>query len=579
MRKKKGTTRTAVRRARATHGRQRQRLIDACISALHIHGPSQTTVEKVVAIADMSPGIVRFYFDSKAAMLVASLQYLSAEFEERVLVPVGAMKSTPVAALERLVDLYLDPEIASARKVSVWYSFWGEASSRQEYYDICGTKDERFAALVRELIERLIEQSGQTQLDPDGIALGLIGVLEMLWQGFAFLSETAIDRAAARHRCMAYLRSVFPGRFPPGRGVADAATAAAPTRSLPAWSYANAALLRTERRDLFRDAWQLVADVSRFGVPGAHVAADLGAERALVVRDAQGTLRAYRNSCPVEPHALVANGRGVLADERIECRLHGLAFRADGQEIGGGPPLHALELSIGAGLVFVRAGSEGAGPGPAPAWAWLGEFDPIPIAPPAETIVGANWKLVVEHALSLAMPEALAPGDAEAWYDVECTTPDAADRILWRARPSATRRRWSLDRYRSILGDRAGDPWRRVFVAPNQLFEVRPDGLLCVQILPIEPGSSRVRRLRFSTLAADARGSVADRLAARIATGLRQDALDAIESAQRGRVEYGYGVDGTPRPGAAAARFREWLRGRIPALAHDAPPGGGQGLV
>src|SRR5277367_5417204 len=153
-------------RARSAHSRQRQRLIDACISALHIYGPSRTTVEKVVAIAKMSPGIVRFYFDSKAAMLVASLQFLAAEFEEQVLVPVSKLKSNPVAALELLVDLYLDPVIASPRKVSVWYAFWGEASSRQEYYDICGQKDEGFAALVRELIERLIVESSQPQLDP-----------------------------------------------------------------------------------------------------------------------------------------------------------------------------------------------------------------------------------------------------------------------------------------------------------------------------------------------------------------------------------------------------------------------------
>src|ERR1039458_1484230 len=161
-------------RARKTRSRQRQRLIDACISALHIYGPSRTTVEKVVAIAKMSPGIVRFYFDSKAAMLVASLQFLAAEFEERLLVPVAKLKSTPVAALELIVDLYLDPDIASPRKVSVWYAFWGEASSRQEYYDICGNKDESFAVLVRDLIGRLIEETNQPHLDPDGIALGLI---------------------------------------------------------------------------------------------------------------------------------------------------------------------------------------------------------------------------------------------------------------------------------------------------------------------------------------------------------------------------------------------------------------------
>jgi TetR/AcrR family transcriptional repressor of bet genes len=211
--KKKSGTRPPIPRARNTHSRQRQKLIDACISALHIYGPSRTTVEKVVAIADMSPGIVRFYFASKASMLVASLQFLAAEFEEQLLVPVGRLKASPVAALQMMVDLYLDSEIASPRKVSVWYAFWGEASSRQEYYDICGKIDERFAALVHELVERLIIDTAQPHLDPNGIALGLMGSLEMLWQDFAFRTEADIDRPAAKQRCMAYLQSVFPGQF------------------------------------------------------------------------------------------------------------------------------------------------------------------------------------------------------------------------------------------------------------------------------------------------------------------------------------------------------------------------------
>jgi hypothetical protein len=119
-----------------------------------------------------------------------------------------------VVALGLLVELYLDPEIASPRKVSVWYSFWGEASSRQEYLDICGQKDEDFAALVRELTETLIAQTGSQHLDADGVALGLIGVLEVLWQAIAFQSEASLNRRALVARALAYLRSVFPGQFP-----------------------------------------------------------------------------------------------------------------------------------------------------------------------------------------------------------------------------------------------------------------------------------------------------------------------------------------------------------------------------
>jgi AcrR family transcriptional regulator len=240
---------------RARGSRQRQRLIDACIAALHLYGPSRTTVEKVVAIADLSPGIVRFYFDSKDAMLLASLGYLAAEFEERVLVPVGRLKDSPARALELLVDLYLDPQIASTRKISVWYSFWGEASSRQEYLDICGKNDEDFAVLVRQLMERLIAETGARHLDADGVALGLIGVLEVLWQGFAFQSEESIDRAAARERSLAYLRSVFPGQFAAGAPPVDDAR-------LPAWAYASEPLLALEREHLLGPARQVVGHTS-----------------------------------------------------------------------------------------------------------------------------------------------------------------------------------------------------------------------------------------------------------------------------------------------------------------------------
>jgi TetR/AcrR family transcriptional repressor of bet genes len=197
---------------RASRARQRQRLIDACIAALHEFGPSRTTIDKVVAIADMSPGIVNFYFDTKAALLVACLEHLAQEFEEQVLGPIHALRGNPAAALDKLVDLYLDPGIASPRKVSVWYSFWGEANARDEYFTICGKRDLAFADLVRDITAARIAERQETHLDADAIALGLIGCLEMLWQEIAFRDEPDIDRARMRRRCRAYLASVFPPR-------------------------------------------------------------------------------------------------------------------------------------------------------------------------------------------------------------------------------------------------------------------------------------------------------------------------------------------------------------------------------
>jgi TetR/AcrR family transcriptional repressor of bet genes len=555
VRKKKPAASSAPR-ARAARGLQRQRLIEACISALHIHGPSNTTVEKVVAIAKMSPGIVRFYFDSKAAMLVASLQFLAAEFEERVLQPVARLKSTPVPALQLLVDLYLDPEIASPRKVSVWYAFWGEASSRQEYYDICGQKDESFAALVRELIGRLIDETSQLQLDPDGVALGLIGVLEMLWQDFAFRSEEDIDRAAAKRRCMAYLRSVFPGRFAQLPGARETAPGAGAAGGFAGWAYGDARAALLERDGLFRRAWQIAAHVAQIPRAGDFVTADLGAERVVVVRDAYGALHALRNSCPEVPHALVMESRGHSAST-FRCRVHGVEFDFAGRRAGGGrSDLTRLALYTADNLIWVGP------PGAAHPPRWQDGNLPSGRAAAAATImereteVAANWKLLVEQWLEGA------PAD-------EVPAPQA-DSISWTADPLEGGTSFSARCYRSLVKDSADEPWLQRFVAPNQLLQWRPDGLTVMQAIPASPASCRLRLICVARMPEGPEARAGHYLATRLSRWTRRATRTVAESAQRGVTDFGYraGPDLAP----ALVWFRRYLSTRIPALALERPP-------
>jgi len=519
-------------------------------------------VEKVVAIAKMSPGIVRFYFDSKAAMLVASLQFLAAEFEEQVLVPVAKLKARPVAALELMVDLYLDPDIASPRKVSVWYAFWGEASSRQEYYDICGQKDESFAALVRELIGRLVEETSQPHLDPDGIALGLIGALEMMWQDFAFQSEGNIDRQAAKRRCMAYLRSIFPGQFSqrPMRRGGEAGPAAQAAR-FAGWVYASARAHALERDAVFQSAWQVAGHEAQIARAGEYFTVDTGAERALLVRDSFGQIHALRNSCPALPHTLVADGSGRF-DGTIACTVHGLEFALDGRRADGGPRigLSALDLQVIRGLLLVRSPKSArvspANPGSA--------FEPIPpgllaTGPAAEAAVAADWKLLVEQWLDSASLDGAPSAAAESLH---WTMPPAGAGALL----------WSSQRYRTLAGTAAGGAWQMRFIAPNQLLQLRPDGVSILQAIPAAPGRSRVRRLDYTVCGAGRAARAMQYLAARMSSLERPSALELVESVQRGVIDYGYQAAPMRPISPAVAWFRRQLLARIPLLGLDRAP-------
>ena len=518
---------------RASRVRQRQRLIDACISALHIHGPSRTTVEKVVALADMSPGIVRFYFDSKDAMLLASLAYLAAEFEERVMVPVALLRETPVAALGRLVELYLDPDIASPRKVSVWYSFWGEASSRQEYYDICGRKDEDFAALVRDLIARVVAMTGDDHLDTDGITLGLIGALEVLWQGFAFQSEADIDREAARKQSMGFLRSVFPGQFG-GTGVGGAGSVVAARgagvadlpRHLPRWAYSDGVLLTAERERLFRAAWQVVGHEAEVPAVGDFLTGDLGGERALVVRDEKGMLRAFRNACRRRPHALVTARTGHFSGT-IPCVPHGLSYGLDGKLLHNGTDgdLTPLEIKEKSGVILVRAAGAAREGGPA-LTGWEGFSELVPVGE-REFDVAADWKLIVEQ---------------------------------WLEGAPAVRGR---------------------YLAPNQLIEIWRGGAAVLRVVPVAAGRSRLVRLDYGVGGAKGRarrargvqggtrqdtpGTRADDVSERLETWIAQQ-IELAESTQTGLAAAGDDFAENGPVSAALAEFRGSIAVLLPHL-------------
>jgi TetR/AcrR family transcriptional repressor of bet genes len=494
---------------KALRTRQRQKLIDACISALHIHGPSSTTIEKVVTIADMSPGIVNFYFETKAAMLVAALEQLAVEFEREVLEPVGALREDPARALALLIDLYLDPELASPRKVSVWYAFWGEANSRQEYHDICGKKDEGFAALVQDLIARLIAETGQSNLDADGVALGLIGALEILWQNIAFQDEADIDRVAYKRRCRAFLRSVFPDHFADRPGVEHAGPPASP--------YADPGRFAMERDLLLFPAWHVAAHDGDMPNAGDYVAFQLAGERILVVRGDNGQVHAFRDACTARPHALSEGPAGHFDGGHIACTVDGRGYAYDGAAEGGGHGLTPLQTARAAGLIFVRLSDRD--PPVPPSLAAL-PVDALAelaqIAPVDETEIAADWKLVVEFWLD----NLFADGAVEA----------QADGIAWRG-----------------AEDRA-----RLFLFPDTLIELDGDGASVTQMFGIAAGRSLVRRLTYGS---------------RITEPDFARTVTICESTQAGLTAPLHDTGMEPSGAGPSQHFRDWIASRLPKAA------------
>lgn len=99
-------------------------------------------------------------------------------------------------------------------------------------------------------------------------------------------------------------------------------------RALPARYYVDHEILAREREQLFFKTWQYACHISELDGPGAYVTTEIMGQNIFVVRDTDGDIKAYYNTCPHRGHRLVD---GAGQKRVIVCPYHQWSFSLDGK--------------------------------------------------------------------------------------------------------------------------------------------------------------------------------------------------------------------------------------------------------
>src|SRR5882757_5829868 len=110
------------------------------------------------------------------------------------------------------------------------------------------------------------------------------------------------------------------------------ATPAGLPRALPAWVYNHPAMTRLEQPRLLMPSWQLVCHVNSIPKAGDYETFDLGPDSVMVLRDRDGSMRAFHNVCRHRGARLLDGAGNYPA--AITCPYHGWTYRHDGRLIG-----------------------------------------------------------------------------------------------------------------------------------------------------------------------------------------------------------------------------------------------------
>lgn len=183
-------------------------------------------------------------------------------------------------------------------------------------------------------------------------------------------------------------------------------------RTLPGEYFTSEEIWRTERERVFGRSWLLAGHVSELPRAGSYFLCEIDRESVLVLRGADGVVRAFHNLCRHRGSRLCLEPRGDAA-HAIQCPYHAWTYGLDGalkaapnmSEVQGfergDHKLLPVRLESWEGLLFVNLGD---GPEPlvealAPLQGRFGAWRLPELVSVHRTVyeVEANWKLLFHN--------------------------------------------------------------------------------------------------------------------------------------------------------------------------------------
>ena len=360
---------------------------------------------------------------------------------------------------------------------------------------------------------------------------------------------------------------------------AESATRLSP--SLEPRYYRDPAITELEEERIFSRSWQLVSHEAQLPNPGDYVTGRAGSQPVLVLRDEEGTLRAFRNVCRHRGSRLLT-GSGQCG-KAIRCLYHGWTYRTDGELIGvpEGRSIVGLDKSeLGlfparvetmCGLIFVNLD--------------------IHAQPLAEQVAGlperlapygierlqrygewrgtqpANWKIVLDnynegYHVPIAHPGLMRLLDYKH-YDVE-----VHDGWVWfdaplRDKPSGNPLERAYQRIVSPmpgLGESDRRVWRYAMIYPNTTIDLYPDQVVTWRIDADGPFRARDEAFGYRHPHAGLRTRIAQRVNNRVNTLVGKEDYELVENVQAGLETRGFELGPLSHREAAIAWFADRIR-------------------
>lgn len=191
----------------------RQKLIEATIDSIAELGLSGTTISTLVERAGLSRGIVNLQFETKEALLIEALRFLSVEWTAAWRDKLDRAAASPAARLQAMLLSVFEPSVFNRRKLAAWHAFYADSKYQAAYRAVGGPADRVYLDTLTGFCRRLIEDGDYADLEARLVAKGFRSLTDGLCLEW-LTNPRATNRSEVRQICLQALQATFVLHFP-----------------------------------------------------------------------------------------------------------------------------------------------------------------------------------------------------------------------------------------------------------------------------------------------------------------------------------------------------------------------------
>ena len=169
---------------KANRTRGRQRLIDATLQCLAEHGYHGSSVRKIAESAGVTAGLLKYYFDGKAELMVESYRHFKRSAFMVYMFDAANAGPDPARRLEAFVrSIFIFNADADRRQMKIWVSFLEPVITNPQVSTVQSEIYELFVQELSGIVTNVYADRGETLSSNSArkIAIGINSVIDGLW--------------------------------------------------------------------------------------------------------------------------------------------------------------------------------------------------------------------------------------------------------------------------------------------------------------------------------------------------------------------------------------------------------------